>query len=152
MGTPARLTRHVDVVLLQELLVESNGRRNFPLILHLQQLCAEIKEVVSLRRVALPSLLAKLLTAAIKVPQDLLVAARVLFSTGLLTPAGLCHATLFSHLILDVPLSPGMSENVPDRFGALQINLEQLGGLSDGDMLVLTQEIDQQGPLVIADF
>ena len=142
------LTCSNEVVLLQKLLTESSGLQNFSLLLHLQQLCAEIKEAVSFRHLALSGTLAKLLTAVIKFTQDLLVEATVLFPADLTAPS--CRN---GHLapIFDVPLTPSIFEDVPYRFCAREPDLEQLRCLLYGDMLIFQQEIDQDGPLLIAD-
>ena len=102
-----------------------------------------------MRHLALLGTLAKLLTAAIEVAQDLFVKASVLFRAEL-TPSSFQNFNL-SVVSLDASLTPGIFEDVPDRFSALELDLDQLRCLSDGDLLIAQQEIDQAGPLLIAD-
>ena len=43
------------------------------------------------------------------------------------------------------------SEDIPDGFGALKLYGEELGRLTNADVLILQYEIDQDGPLLVAD-
>ena len=43
------------------------------------------------------------------------------------------------------------SEDIPDRFGALKLYGEQLGRLTNAYVLILQYEVDQNGPLLVAD-
>ena len=103
--------------------------RDFLLLLHLQQLRAEIKEAVSFHHFVLQGTLSKLLTAAIEVTHDLCVEASVLFRAVLTLASS--QKVNFSVLFLDVSLTAGIFEDVPDRFSALVPDLEQIRCLSD---------------------